>query len=314
MFHDDDTDGFDSLQDVLVSPWFHRATTSSLSAHVTLCPDRYIHPHMYPEDTSVWNQLSALGEQVQNSVRRVSVVRSLLLFMYGKRRFDKRSVSRLDVTERERNVYDMLQKDISCPMRLKHITSFVQKPNITKRLVNYFIVHYVAERKGVTYYLDYTTYPYQILGRFGDPQQPVILAKIEAGASIAWIDVHQEYKSCKSRFGRRNMHAPYARSNTVGTTGPTAMFSISELSFYTWFDSIGGIQAFKLLENDIRKCKRLFDSRRRLRSGAESCKPRASRCTLGTPIKGFTLQIDNPPAYCPSSQAWKQVCSIGSWG
>jgi hypothetical protein len=187
----------------------------------------------------------------------------MVLSIYGKRNMPKASVniSKLNVSELE--VYKRIRRELSNTDRKLRIFKFINQKDITKRLINYFVVHYILVQRPIAYYLDKRTYPYTILGEFNNPHQTHILKLKEQGHNIVWINLHQEYKTSKNKKGRRNLHAPYARSISVKGED-SCDYSLCELNFYIWLDDMGGFEAFFKFEEDIRDKKSRYDEEKRL--------------------------------------------------
>lgn len=190
------------------------------------------------------------------------VKQNIVLNIYGKRNISKRPVVPDLLSVSERKIYIRIRKSLNQPERRKRILDFIKEKHITKRLVNYFIVHYVLLEKQVSYYLDKRSYPYSILGDFNNPNFQPALDLISQGQNIVWINLHQEYKLSKHTHGRRNMHAPYARSTSVQGEDKF-QYSLCELNFFIWFDEVGGIEAFYALEHDIRLQKQKYEDSKR---------------------------------------------------
>lgn len=186
----------------------------------------------------------------------------LTLKMYGKRNIRKDSVNENELDTEDKEIYRLIRKQLQHPVRRKRVFCFINQTNITKRLINYFVVHYSLIERELSYYLDKRKYPCQIIGQFNEPNQPEILNLIEQGANIVWINFHQEYKNSKNKNGRKNRHAPYRRS--VSVRGNDGMdYSLCELNFYLWLDEVGGFELFYRFEEDIRKKKQQYDEKKR---------------------------------------------------
>jgi hypothetical protein len=185
-----------------------------------------------------------------------------ILHTYGRRNIRKDAVTENNLTQSQREVYARIRSELQNPVRRDRILSFINEKVITKRLINYFVVHYSLIVREISYYLDRSQYPYRIVGDFNNPQQQEILERISQGENIVWINFHQEYKNSKNKKGRRNRHAPYRRSVSVhGADGNE--YSICELNFYLWLDDVGGFDLFYLFEADIREKKAKYDEEKR---------------------------------------------------
>jgi hypothetical protein len=185
-----------------------------------------------------------------------------VLLIYGKRNMKKESVNISKLSSSEKEVYARIRKELKNKERKKRIFGFINQKGITKRLINYFVVHYILVQHEISYYLDRRTYPYKIIGEFNTPHQKHILDLITEGNNIVWVNLHQEYKTSKHKQGRRNLHAPYARSISVkGEDGED--YSLCELNFYIWLDDTGGFEAFFRHEKDVRDRKSEYDEQKR---------------------------------------------------
>lgn len=198
----------------------------------------------------------------------------LMLMVFGKRNLQKQSVSEAQLSKAELFVYKHIRSQMSDPLRSTRIRSFIDTKDITKRLINFFVVHYVLLHKEVAYFLDKRQYPHRIIGEFNVPFQPEIAKLQEQGAHIVWINLHLEYKLSKTKNGKSNLHAPYARS--VSVKGDDNMsYSLCELNFYLWLDDVGGFDAFNHFEADIREKKKQYDEQKRCRDSENTkCKKR----------------------------------------
>jgi len=186
-----------------------------------------------------------------------------VLHTYGKRNIRKDAVSESQLNVSQNEVYQRIREEMKNPLRRQRISTFINQKDITKRLINYFVVHYSLMEREISYYLDKTSYPYKVIGEFNNPNQPEILARKSNGENIVWINFHQEYKNSKNKKGRRNRHAPYRRSISVqGADGNE--YSLCELNFYIWLDDVGGFELFYLFETDIREKKSIYDEKKRL--------------------------------------------------
>ena len=198
-------------------------------------------------------------------IRRTFLV-YFIMYIYGKRRLDKRAIDSTGLTNRESHVYDRVRRELATKSKRERIYDFIGRKHNTKRLVNFFVVHYIVMYNPVSYYLNKTSYPYRIEGLLNQYNQPSVRQKISDGHCITWMNLHNEYKSSKTKAGRHRLHTPYARSVTVQTEDDsTTAYSLCELNFYLWLDEVGGIEVFERLEPDIRRHKKSFDAARRKR-------------------------------------------------
>jgi len=187
----------------------------------------------------------------------------LVLYTYGQRNIRKDAISEAKLSLAQKEVYGRIRQELKNPVRKQRIFAFINQKDITKRLINYFVVHYSLVEREISYYLDRRTYPYKVIGEFNNPNQPEVLRLIETGVNIVWINLHQEYKNSKNKKGRRNRHAPYRRSISVqGDDGNE--YSLCELNYYLWLDDVGGFEIFYVFEADIRAKKARYDEEKRI--------------------------------------------------
>jgi hypothetical protein len=226
--------------------------------------------------------------------------------LLGQRRLMKHSVHPVDLSSSEYAVYKYTQQAFEVPGRADRIISFLSGDRRTKRMINYFAVHYISTTK-MSYYLDRTSYPYHITGGMNTYDDPVVLAKIANGVNITWIDLNREYRLSKQRFGRHRMHAPYARSVTVDRGDSLKGFSLCELNFYVWMDEVGGMEAFEYHETQIRINKKLFDSARR-RQNVSTISHNETRHALHNqyPLQ-FTVHGIRPRPFSAATKVWCPV-------
>jgi hypothetical protein len=189
-------------------------------------------------------------------------IQYFILFVYGKRNIRKDAIDESKLSLSQKEVYNRIREEMKNPLRRQRILNFINQKDITKRLINYFVVHYSLVEREISYYLDCRTYPYKIIGEFNNPDQKDILKLQESGANIVWINLHREYKNSKNKKGRRNRHAPYCRGVVIkGSDG--FEYSLCELNFYLWLDDVGGFELFYMFENDIRDKKAKYDEEKR---------------------------------------------------
>jgi hypothetical protein len=203
-----------------------------------------------------------LSEMGVSESKRTCFMSFLILRTFGKRNLEKKAVDESEISQSELYVYKHIRQKLQDPIRRKRIFDFIQTKDITKRLINFFVVHYVLIHKEVTYYLDKRQYPYKIIGELNQFFQSDIIQLQESGANIVWINLHQEYKNSKTKNGKSNLHAPYARSISVKGDDQEE-YSLCALHFYCWFDDVGGFEAFSHFETDIREKKKLYDEKNR---------------------------------------------------
>ncbi len=227
-----------------------------------------------------------------------------IMCTYGQRNLRKDAVDESKLTKEQWEVYRRIRSEMDKPERRQRILDFINKKEITRRLINYFVVHYALIKQEMSYYLDRRTYPYKILGQMNEPHQPDIIRLIDQGANIVWLNFHQEYKNSKNKNGRRNRHAPYRRSTSVkGSDGHD--YSLCELNFYIWLDDVGGFDLFYMFENDIRDQKaedaRVKRQRDEEHQPAVLGKRRKEKVVLrktdGRNYKTFAVECNRPAAF-----------------
>lgn len=239
----------------------------------------------------------------QNQSKIIVLSEFLILLIYGKRNMKKEAVDLSKLSSVEKEVYYRICKELSDSSRRKRIYNFIRQKDITKRLINYFVVQYILTQREISYYLDKRSYPYKILGDYNKPNQPAILKLISQGFNIVWINLHQEYKTSKNKKGRRNLHAPYARSVSVKEIG-NIEGSLGELNFYIWLDDVGGYEVFYAFENDIRDKKAKYDEEKRNQDAKEKYGKRKKRKivlknTDGKNYKTFVVHYQRPSPFNP---------------
>lgn len=219
--------------------------------------------HRKPLMTIMESNLRTLAQALEGTANGTISLPYFVLLMYGKRALHKDAVDVTKLSPIEREIFTRIQRKLLNPIRRKRVMEFIANRRITRRLINYFVVHYLVDNP-IEYYLDQRSYPPSILKPFNERNQPEILAAQARGDNIRWINLHQEYKSCKPRDGNKNCHAAYGRSNAV-RDDDDQVYSLCEMNFYLWLDSVGGFEVFLEFEADIRKCKQVHDERDRTR-------------------------------------------------
>jgi hypothetical protein len=231
----------------------------------------------------------------------------LILLIYGKRNMKKEAVELEKLSSLEREVYYRISNELSNQSRRTRIYNFIRQRCITKRLINYFVVQYILTQREISYYLDKRTYPYKVIGEYNKPNQPDILRLISQGHNIVWINLHQEYKTSKNKKGRRNLHAPYARSVTVKEIGSLSR-SLGELNFYIWLDDVGAYDVFYAFESDIRDQKAKYDEEKRNQDaksllGGKRTKQKKRKVVLkhtdGKNYRTFIVNYERPAPFHP---------------
>jgi len=233
------------------------------------------------------------------------LLQHLIMTVYGQRNLRKESLEESKLSKEQQAVYQCIRREMDKPARRQRILDFIHTKAITRRLINYFVVHYALVKKELSYYLDRRTYPYKILGQLNEPNQPEIVQLIDQGADIVWLNFHQEYKNSKNKNGRRNRHAPYRRSTSVrGADGME--YSLCELNFYIWLDDVGGFDLFYMFEPDIREQKaedarvkrqREEEHQQQTPAGKRRKEKIVLRKTDGRNYKTYALTCDRPAAF-----------------
>jgi hypothetical protein len=136
-------------------------------------------------------------------------------------------------------------------MKNETVVQYLHQSKHIKRLLKHFMVHYVACHT-VAYYLDKTTCPYSVMGAMSCPHQPEILDQMNKGKHIVWINLHHEYKLFKRKIGTSVGPSPYS-STLLVQEKEGVTYSLNELSFYVWFDSVRGMVAFNMFKDRLRE-------------------------------------------------------------
>jgi hypothetical protein len=190
--------------------------------------------------------------------------------LYGNRNLPKEIKTPTNHNTQQTLILQHIQQYLKThPEAKTRIQTFIQSKGVSARLVNYFVVTYILTENPLSYYLHKQTYPYRIVGVLNQRNQPDILADIERGQHIVWINLHQEYKISKQLYGRRNLHAPYRRGISVQLADQEESLSLCEWNFYLWFDSVGGLDAFHLLLHDITQAKSMHNAKKRQRDATK---------------------------------------------
>lgn len=225
----------------------------------------------------------------------------LVLAVYGQRNVKKYPVDERTLTRAQKRMYHYIKQKLQNPERRQRIFNFINNRSITKRLIGYFVVHYALLEQKLGYYLDMRKYPYKILGEYNKSHQPEILKLMETDSNIVWINLYREYKSSKNNMGGGNCHAPYRRKVTVRGKDDLN-YSLCELSFYIWLDSIGGFEVFYHFEKDVRLKKSKYDqAKRALESRPTENQPKKRKIMLrktdGRNFQAQVLKYKPPPDF-----------------
>lgn len=179
----------------------------------------------------------------------------MVMRVYGKKHLQKTPVDLTQLLPKERSAYCEIRKKLANPLRKQRLESIMNSA-ITKRLIHFFVVHYVLLHNPLSYWLDKRQYPYKILGDFNKPNQPDVVRLMNEKAFIVYINIHNEYRLCKNNS--KLIHAPYARS--VSVKDEFSHHSLTEWNFYLWLDEIGGFEAFERVEHDVKLKKQEYEN------------------------------------------------------
>lgn len=178
----------------------------------------------------------------------------ILVTAYGKTYLQKSPISQASMTRIERHVFQYITKYLSNAEAKERVLAMMSNIKISKRLINYFVVHYSAH-ESVYYYIN--AQDKSIVGEVNCTQTP------KTEHTLIHINLYAEYKLAKQNRGCNNLHSPYARSVTVH---PLSDYTLSEYNFWIWIDSVGAYHAFCQLEERVRAAKYKFDLNTRLRT------------------------------------------------
>lgn len=206
----------------------------------------------------------------------------LVLQIYGKRWFSKNSLTQEQLNEQEVLCLKQIQQKLSYPPeRRERIYNLIHNKQISKRLIHYFIAHYLLENN-VRYWVDRTTYPPRIVGNINDSESsPAVKQALAEGRQLEYIQLCYAYKNLKSPIRGMCMNAPYQRSKLVRDQSGK-VFSLCQLYFFEWYDDIGASEAFKMLESDIRRQKEIHDTNEHARREAVKLMPKRIKKSKAT--------------------------------
>ena len=183
-----------------------------------------------------------------------------IVFLYGKRRIAKTAIPTTQLTISERNIYNYIKNELQLQERKERVMAFMKDKKISKRLISYFIVQYVAINP-TCYYLDRSSYPYRIIGPIGPsmahipPPSPSYNDK-----PVLFINLYVEYHKCLSYRVPQKCNAPYSRKNIVQDDSTEEGISLSAMPYYLWLDNIGGMEAFLMLKDEVKKSKKEYEA------------------------------------------------------
>jgi hypothetical protein len=183
-----------------------------------------------------------------------------IVFLYGKRRIPKTAIPTTQLTITERNIYNFIKQELQLQERKDRVEAFMKDKKISKRLISYFIVHYVAIHP-TCYYLDRSSYPYRIIGSIGPSMAHLPRPPPEYDQKpVLFINLYVEYHKCLSYRVPQKCNAPYSRKNIVKDDTTEEGISLSAIPYYLWLDNIGGMEAFLMLKDDVKKSKKEYEA------------------------------------------------------
>ncbi len=230
-------------------------TSSSLTTHriSLLAPSHHV------EQIIIWLQdMLPIPEPIQ---------KWFIIFLLGKRRIGKAPILPSQLTTTETNIWNYIQDAYSHQARKERVIAFMKNRKISKRLISYFIVHYVAIHP-TCYYLDRHTYPYQIVSPIGSSMNHIPYpSHIPPDHPVLFINIFVEYHKCLYFHVPQKCNAPYSRKNIVKDQITNEEYSLNAIPYYIWLDSIGAIDAFYQLQDTVKKAKKEYEAtKHRLKS------------------------------------------------
>lgn len=201
------------------------------------------------------SQFVRIVHTIYPKINTRALIERVLLTEIGRRNITKEVIPSTKASRADKIVARRLRSILMNSVRRTRILTFLSQKNVSKRMLNFFVVHYTLLYNDLTYFLDRSVYPYRIVA--GDE---------DISRDAVFINLHQEYKVMKTNRVMRNVHSPYARSVAIDDplfTMAEHTYSLSELSFAVWLDNVGGIDTFYRLEQDVRAKKRQFDNDKR---------------------------------------------------
>ncbi len=70
------------------------------------------------------------------------VALSVILHICGKRNLSKTAILEEELSEKHRDIYRRIRQQMQDSRRRQHIIDFLSRPGVTRRLINYFVVHF----------------------------------------------------------------------------------------------------------------------------------------------------------------------------
>ena len=227
-------------------------TDETVKTHIVFNQLKY---DVYPQLPDIMDQLS---QCILDREAVVLVQKWVLLMVLGKRRVNKVPIPITCINSKEEKIWKYIEHEFALEARKERVLSFMMDRKVSKRLISYFVVHFVKINP-TCYYLDTSQYPYKICSNIADS-----IYKLETTVPQAiFINVHREYQACLNAKGPLKCNAPYYRMNTV-VNERSEQYSLSAVPFYLWLDRIGGIEAFELLKDKVKPAKALHEARRRI--------------------------------------------------
>jgi hypothetical protein len=225
----------------------------------------YIYKRSSVTDTSVFIKACLGAIQPGMRERTEKFLAYMILYIHGKREVKTNAIDACDGTPGEQECFFRIKNLLQNDIRKKRVFDFIQRKDITKRLINYFVVQYCSTEHELSYYVDLSNYPPKLVGEVNnDPNQPEILKRIEQGEHIVFINLHQQYKNSRNKNGQANRLSPYSRHVSMKCDEDNGgVYSLCELNFYLFLDGICGFEVFYLFESDIRAKKLKYDENKR---------------------------------------------------
>lgn len=178
--------------------------------------------------------------------------------IFEKRNLVKNPLPKDQLDSEKKLIYNRIYKLLQVPERNERIEHAMQ--TYSKRFITYFMVHYITKYP-VCYYVDFSKYPYKIIGEFGRIGDPYVLEQMKTNDCIRWVNLHRTYRAIKGKTGHKNMNSPYRRSESTIMDGKCVF--IAELSFYIWMDRNCAFDALERIEDDVKEKKKVYDTERR---------------------------------------------------
>lgn len=188
----------------------------------------------------------------------------------GLRNMAKQALTVPELGRVEHVLFEGIRRKLeSSPEYRRQVILYQSGDRVTKRQMNFFIVHYCASHP-VAYYLDTSESPPRIIGDINDRDAPEAKARLATGdPHIQWVDLYQRYRDTKCRKTYSNHHSPFERGVSV-RADDGYVYNITSFNFYTWMCDVGGLEAYERLCEHTVGCKASYDVDRRKRSADRS--------------------------------------------